>query len=296
MRAACLIAITIFIAACGRPSDSRMSLGAAADDAGGPAFFACLRENNIALLAAHRGGPSSGYPENALETFAAVTASAPVLLEIDIRQGPGETLYLLHDATLDRTTTGAGPLQRVSRETLGALKLRDNAGRATGFSLPALSEALDWADGTAILELDIKDAPLEPVLEAIAQAGAREEVVIIADDLEEARRIHALDPVLMISAPIYSQIDLDDMLEYGPPASNLLAWTGTRTPDFALWKDIKSHDISIIYGALGRFDAAQLKRARNAGASLIVTDHWRRAARTLYGTNMQPDSFSCAAP
>ena len=100
----------------------------------------------------------------------------------------------------------------------------------------------------------------------------------------------------MISAPIYSQIDLDDMLEYGPPASNLLAWTGTRTPDFALWKDIKSHDISIIYGALGRFDAAQLKRARNAGASLIVTDHWRRAARTLYGTNMQPDSFSCAAP
>lgn len=296
MRAACLVFAASLILACDPAPDSRISLGAAADGAGGPAFFACVRDNDVTLLTAHRGGPAAKYPENALETLDAVTASAPLILEVDVRRGPDETLYLLHDATLNRTTTGHGSLDRVSRETLTEMKLRDNDGRVTGFSIPTLSDALLWADGRAILELDIKNAPLEPVVEAIAAAGAREEVVIIADNLEEARRIHALDSALMISAPIYDDNDLSDALENGPPSSNLLAWTGTRAPDLRHWNNLKTNYISIIYGTLGRFDAAQLKRARDAGATVIVTDHWRRAARTLYGADLQPDPFSCAAP
>ena len=34
-----------------------------------PAYFDCVRENRGLLIAAHRGGPAPGYPENTLETL-----------------------------------------------------------------------------------------------------------------------------------------------------------------------------------------------------------------------------------
>lgn len=86
-----------------------------------------------------------------------------------------------------------------------------------------MAEALRWADGRAIVELDIKDAPLAAVLNMVRDLGAQEEVVIIADNLAEAKRIHNLAPDVMISAPLYDQSDLDAILAQGVPPGNLLA-------------------------------------------------------------------------
>ena len=60
------------------------------------------------LVSAHRGGPRPGLPENSLPAFDHALNYAPALLETDVRRLADGTFVLLHDDTLDRTTTGTG--------------------------------------------------------------------------------------------------------------------------------------------------------------------------------------------
>lgn len=71
------------------------------------------------LVSAHRGGPVPGYPENCIETFEHTLEYAYSMLEIDLRYSKDGHIVLHHDPTLDRTTTGSGP---VDDYTLAELK------------------------------------------------------------------------------------------------------------------------------------------------------------------------------
>lgn len=62
------------------------------------------------IISGHRGSYITGYPENAIETFAYVLKHTPAFFEIDPRLTKDSVVVLLHDATLDRTTTGKGKL------------------------------------------------------------------------------------------------------------------------------------------------------------------------------------------
>ena len=114
----------------------------AIDEEGGlPAFFDCVRANGAVVISAHRGGPAAGYPENALETFEHTASRMPALLEIDIQRSSDGVLVLMHDETLDRTSTGEGPVAEQPFEALQALRLVDNDGAETAFQIPTLEEA-----------------------------------------------------------------------------------------------------------------------------------------------------------
>jgi len=76
--------------------------------AGLEAFLDCLSRERVTLVAAHRGGPGRGFPENALATFAHTLSRAPALLEIDIAATQDGELVLMHDDRLERTTDGHG--------------------------------------------------------------------------------------------------------------------------------------------------------------------------------------------
>src|ERR1700754_5151468 len=66
--------------------------------------------NGKQIISGHRGSHIAGYPENAIETFAYVLKHAPAFFEIDPRLTKDSVIVLLHDDTLDRTTTGKGKL------------------------------------------------------------------------------------------------------------------------------------------------------------------------------------------
>ena len=105
------------------------------------AFFDCLRTSSRAVVAAHRGGPSPGYAENAIETFEHVTSQVPALLEIDISRTRDNELILMHDDTLDRTTTGSGEVRAHTLAEIQALQLEDETGAALNARVPTLRQA-----------------------------------------------------------------------------------------------------------------------------------------------------------
>ncbi|MGE5357938.1 MAG: glycerophosphodiester phosphodiesterase family protein, partial [Bacteroidales bacterium] len=88
----------------------------------------CLRENDLALVAAHRGQPDQGAAENALSSFRASLAAGVPFLEIDIATTRDGQLALMHDDTLDRTTTGAGKVGDHTWAEIQAVKLKTPAG------------------------------------------------------------------------------------------------------------------------------------------------------------------------
>ncbi len=69
-------------------------------------YLACLREQNVMIVSAHRGGPQPGFAENGLTTFANSLSTAPFFIETDVRMTSDGIFVLVHDDELDRTTTG----------------------------------------------------------------------------------------------------------------------------------------------------------------------------------------------
>jgi glycerophosphoryl diester phosphodiesterase len=168
------------------------------------------------LVAAHRGGAAL-WPENSLFAFRHALALGVDFLETDVHlTGDGEPV-LLHDPTLDRTTTGTGPVAARRLADLAALRLRAPDGTPTGEPLPTLAQLLDLlltppprgegpgaGGGPPKLLLEIKvDAARRPypgieekVLAALRARGLAARVLIMAFQPDTLGRVRALDPAI----------------------------------------------------------------------------------------------------
>lgn len=154
------------------------------------------------LVAAHRGGALL-WPENSLTAFRNALALGADLLETDVHLTRDGEVVVLHDPTLERTTTGTGRVSEASLADLASLRLRARDGTVTPEPVPTLSQVLDvLLASRAQLLLEIKvgaDRQPYPGIEAkvLALVRARrlaERTVIMAFEGETVRRIRALDP------------------------------------------------------------------------------------------------------
>ena len=68
---------------------------------------------------AHRGGAAQ-WPENSLTAFRNAIALGARVLELDVHQTADGAIAVIHDPTLDRTTSGHGPVARVTAADLAA--------------------------------------------------------------------------------------------------------------------------------------------------------------------------------
>ena len=59
------------------------------------------------MVSVHRGGGErKGFPENCLESFDYISKKMSCLIECDIEMTKDSVMVLMHDKTLDRTSTG----------------------------------------------------------------------------------------------------------------------------------------------------------------------------------------------
>lgn len=63
------------------------------------------------------------------------------MLEIDVWPTKDGELVLMHDATIDRTTTGSGKVSDLTYAELQQYYLKDANGKATNHRIPTLREA-----------------------------------------------------------------------------------------------------------------------------------------------------------
>jgi glycerophosphoryl diester phosphodiesterase len=123
--------------------------------------IAVVRDGHTTWLKWHRARTAAGdLPFTGERIVEGMRLGASV--EVDLRRHAEGGFAVLHDATLDRSTTGAGPVATHTRADLRALHLRDATGQPTSHrvmlleDLAALLADAGIADG-ALLQLDLKE-------------------------------------------------------------------------------------------------------------------------------------------
>ena len=91
------------------------------------------------------GGPAAGVAENTLAAFRRAIESGADMVELDVQCTRDRRLVVFHDATLRRTTNGAGFL---ARKTYAQISRLDSgcwfSEKFAGEKIPSLREALEW--------------------------------------------------------------------------------------------------------------------------------------------------------
>jgi len=141
---------------------------------------------------AHRGG-AKVVPENTIEGFREGFAMGGGVVECDVHASAEGTVVVIHDAVVDRTTDGSGP---VAEKTLPELQSLDAAyrfsidggltfpWRAKGVKIPTL-ETLYQAFPEAPFNVEIKGRRSgieEAVFRQIEAAGATARTLVVSDN------------------------------------------------------------------------------------------------------------------
>ena len=124
-------------------------------------------------IIAHRGARAS-EPENTVRAMNKAFECGADAVEIDLRFTCDHKLVVIHDDTLERTTSGTGKVSDMTIEQLRAL----DAGK--GERIPELSEALSVAKRySRPLVIELKEEGMEwQVLEEVTEAGLGDKVTI----------------------------------------------------------------------------------------------------------------------
>ena len=181
------------------------------------------------VISGHRGGNMPGYPENCIETFDKILESMPVFYEIDPRMTKDSVIVLMHDATLDRTTTGPGKVKDSTSEDLQAFRLVDRWGNETPYKIPSVEAVVKWSQGKTILNFDIKDVTRDVLVPFVNSLGA-ENCIYTVRNAEEALQVYSIDPDARMSAWVKDVAQLQSYKDAGIPMENIaLAYVCSST-------------------------------------------------------------------
>ncbi|WP_409293935.1 glycerophosphodiester phosphodiesterase family protein [Peribacillus sp. SCS-26] len=148
------------------------------------------------IVAAHRGVPSRA-PENTMAGYRLAYELGADMIETDVQKTKDGELVLIHDDTVNRTTTGTGNVKDMTLKEIRELDagIRYNTDYA-GERVPTLSEFLREFKGKQVmLLLEIKQTGMEEqLLQEIADENMRDQVIVQSFSPESLTAINRLSP------------------------------------------------------------------------------------------------------
>ncbi len=153
------------------------------------------RTNNCA----HRGA-SGQAPENTLGAIGRALGLGADMVEIDVRLTADGRLAVIHDATIERTTSGHGPVAALTMAELGALDAGAWFGPEwAGERVPELVDVLDAVRGRARLNIELKpddrpEAMLDELLRQLALHDFARHCVVTSFDADLVDELKARAP------------------------------------------------------------------------------------------------------
>jgi glycerophosphoryl diester phosphodiesterase len=244
--------------------------------------FFKYRENDRPIISGHRGGIVPGFPENSIEAFENTLKHTPAFFEIDPRLTKDSVIVLVHDATLDRTTTGTGKVIDYTWDELKKLSLKDHLGNVTPYRIPSLEEVIKWSKGKTIINLDKKDVPLEMTAAIIKKHKAHAHVMVTVHTAEQARYYYDQDKRQMFSAFVRTMEEFQAFEEEGIPWSQIMAYVGplSKPENKQLYDLLHERGVKVMISAAPSYDKLESSEERKAayikaieeGADVIESD------------------------
>ncbi|WP_166831789.1 glycerophosphodiester phosphodiesterase [Thalassoroseus pseudoceratinae] len=228
----------------------------------------------VQQIVAHRGS-SVDRPECTLPAVRRAIAARATAVEVDVRTTQDGHLVILHDATLDRTTNGKGPLRE---HTLAEVRQLDAGSwfdaEYAGERVPTLQETLIACRDKIDVLLDLKEQGRDFAIAVVAevkQHGAPERTIVGVRSVEQARLFRQL-------LPDARQLGLIP----NPKAIEPFAEAGVET--IRLWPRWLDDDNTLV------------ERVRNTGAALHLNGTTGKREEVLSLLEHSPASLSSDDP
>ena len=221
-------------------------------------------KEDLPIISGHRGGIGVGFPENSIETMENTLKYTPAFFEIDPRLTKDSVIVLMHDVTLDRTTNGTGKLSDYTWEELQQLRLKDHTGKITECRIPTLEDAVLWARGKTILNLDNKDVPYKMIANIIKKHKANNFVMMTVHSPEHAQFYLDRDSKSTFSAHIKTPKEFEDYKRAGIPWSQMIAYIGSENkPENKIMVDLlHAVDVKVMISTAPTYDKLSSKEER----------------------------------
>ena len=231
----------------------------------------------VPAVVAHRGGALL-WPENSRQAVEGACALGVDQVQVDVHLSADDEVVVLHDATLDRTTTGTGPVGLHRWHELRRLRLRGTADEP----LLRLEDAASIVAGsTALLRLEIKVGPggpykgfAERIVAALERQGMTGRTVLSAFSVATMAGWAVLCPavprVLLVNGPTLAATPVPELAAHA--AAQGCTTLGAR------WSGLDPGRAEAVRAAglrlccFGCNDDAAITAAFGLGADEIVTD------------------------
>lgn len=139
-----------------------------------------LDDESLAAVA-HRGCWQNA-PENSIAALRSCEVRGIRIVEIDVRLTKDGIPVLMHDGTVDRTTTGTGPVSDLTLLQLQQLALLNRDGSdpsdVTDEAIPTLADVLELATAETVLNLDVKEDIHEQVWSVVDRYGQDNRLIL----------------------------------------------------------------------------------------------------------------------
>jgi glycerophosphoryl diester phosphodiesterase len=243
------------------------------------------------LVAAHRAAHQE-FPENSLPAIQHAIDMGVDIIEIDVKVTMDGTPVLMHDRTIDRTTTGTGDPETYSLQELQEFRLVA-AGDTTELTIPTLEAALNLAKGHIMVDLDLKTDKMEAILEVVRKTGTEDIVFFFDSEYPSLHYLQEEDNNLMLMPRAYSYAMADSAIALFHPQVVHIDFS-FYTPEVI--KLIKDNHARVWINALGEPDA-HIRQGMAAtaidtllmyGANIIQTDEPELLLEALKARELHP--------
>lgn len=231
------------------------------------------------VIIAHRGYKAK-YPENTLASFEAAVACGAPMIELDITLTRDRKIVVIHDDTLNRTTSGRGAVMDF---TLTELKQLDAGAWFSpafqGQTIPTLEELFHWIHPPVLLNIEIKTSAFEPhhppdaienQLVDMIRANHRMQQVLVSS-FEPGFLINIARQHPDISLALLSKKKADNAVVSFCKKYNIVSWNPNHrilTPDQV--RRMHQHNIAVFPYTVNRLKDA--KKLINMGVDGFFTD------------------------
>ena len=204
-------------------------------------------------IASHRGGALL-WPENSADAFRHALALAAEQLELDVHLSADGVPFVMHDATLDRMTDARGPLNGLTAEALGRLRVKGTGGEPP----PSLAAAAAMVrEAGRVLRLELKSDAAGRPYPAILPACC---AVLDAQAMRERTTVMAFEPLVLAQASAVGGWRRRVLLLEARP------WRGMGTLGaIALARTVGAEELGL---PIGEWDAAAIAALRAAGCGV----------------------------
>lgn len=227
------------------------------------------------MVIAHRAA-NQNFPENSIVAIEEAIRIGVDIIELDIRVTADGVVVLMHDQTVDRTTTGTGDVETLDYSYLQTLRLL-HKGEPTNEKIPTLEEALKVTKGRIMVDMDMKTDKVEEVLEVVNAMDVVDELLFFDSDWDVLAAFQLRLPDAFIMPRTYKAREIKKAVKkFNPRVVHI-------DPSFYTPKTVaiaKKYGVRLWINALGDTDRKMLanpdqKWARewlNKGATMVQTD------------------------